>query len=131
MPLTPYGKAMSLLTQLINHRADNEYSMPTPEFLKEYFLLSGEHMILTEDGWEPGSGKESYPDDGLSPELLDEVNAPGTERPGAEVEDSLPTAIDRLEARLGHAMAMHSRPSDAAPLSHAERIDDIISRLVI
>jgi hypothetical protein len=51
---------------------------PNDTWFERYFSLTGEHMILTEDGWETGEAKELYLS---SPEygpdyILKEVNAP-------------------------------------------------------
>jgi hypothetical protein len=49
---------------------------------REYYEWSGNHMILTEEGWEPGDAKESYTalaleeDRDISNYITDEVNAP-------------------------------------------------------
>lgn len=49
-----------------------EHNAPDAKWFKEYFSLTGEHMILTEEGWEPGGAREVY----QPGEVLDEVNAP-------------------------------------------------------
>lgn len=46
--------------------------VPDAHWLKDYYLLTGDHMILTEEGWECGGLKSSYEDQ----YVLDEVNAP-------------------------------------------------------
>lgn len=45
-----------------------------PEWWRDYYLFTGEHMILTDEGWEPGDCKESLMED--EAEILDEINAP-------------------------------------------------------
>lgn len=42
---------------------------------RDYYEFSGLHMILTDEGWEPGEIKQSYLDDDPD-SILDEVNAP-------------------------------------------------------
>jgi hypothetical protein len=45
---------------------------PDKRWFKDWFLITGEHMILTEEGWMPADmngGEEPM-------EVLDEVNAP-------------------------------------------------------
>lgn len=55
---------------------------PWPWWWKEYFLIDGAHMILTDEGWESGDGKEDYERQAiaegvpLSDFIKDEVNAP-------------------------------------------------------
>lgn len=49
-----------------------EHNAPDPKWFKEYFALTGAHMVLTEEGWEPGDAREAY----QPGEVLDEVNAP-------------------------------------------------------
>ena len=49
---------------------------------RDYYLFTGQHMILTDEGWEDGSSKQSYLDmEAEHPEyaensILEEVNAP-------------------------------------------------------
>lgn len=72
-----------LLADAAVHMADIE-TAPPEGWWKRYFLYSGDHMILTEEGWEPGEGKESYIEQAkedemdLSEVIFDEVNAPPT-----------------------------------------------------
>lgn len=63
-----FGKAMSLLERAVA----TEMSAPDETWFQEYFALTGEHMILTEEGWTVGSDKVVYPPE----EILAEVNAP-------------------------------------------------------
>jgi len=54
---------------------------PGMKLWRDYHEWSGEHMILTEEGWESGSGKAAYidmlkPGEKISDVILDEVNAP-------------------------------------------------------
>ena len=53
---------------------------PDREWFRDYYLLTGEHMILTDEGWCWGSCKESllkdYPNEKPEDIILDEVNAP-------------------------------------------------------
>jgi len=60
------------------HRAaeffgSTETSAPDYRWWKDYFSLTGEHMILTENGWEDISAKEEYLKNDPSWEPLDEV----------------------------------------------------------
>jgi hypothetical protein len=55
---------------------------PGVKLWRDYYEWTGEHMILTDEGWEPGEVKQSYVDmaeaEGLplSSFIQDEVNAP-------------------------------------------------------
>lgn len=54
-----------------------EGSMVEPgyQLWHDYYGFSGDHMVLTDEGWEPGEVKQSYLD--VDPDaILDEVNAP-------------------------------------------------------
>lgn len=73
---------LELATDLLNRAADDmEDRSPDTTWLRDYFTLTGEHMILTDEGWEPGDAKQTYLDDWAkhpqwSDPILDEVNAP-------------------------------------------------------
>ena len=43
---------------------------------RDYYEWTGDHMILTDEGWERGEVKESYLASGDSDAIIDEVNAP-------------------------------------------------------
>jgi hypothetical protein len=66
-------KAMDLL-----ERASEmfEYRAPDLGWWKEYLLLTGEHAILTEEGWEHPASRLTYLQEDPDWEPLDEVNAP-------------------------------------------------------
>jgi hypothetical protein len=49
-------KALDLLERAV---AD-EIRAPDPQWFRDYFLLTGQHMILTDEGWEDGSSKPAY-----------------------------------------------------------------------
>lgn len=51
----------------------SDFEMPVDgTWWRDYLLITGHHMILTDYGWEPGSVKSDYdPED-----IYDEVNAP-------------------------------------------------------
>jgi hypothetical protein len=68
-------KAFDLLERAVGMM---EHAAPDKTWFEEYFALTGEHMILTEDGWTEGAAKPDY----LPEEILAEVNAPqnGDER---------------------------------------------------
>lgn len=66
-------KAFELLERAVG-MMENE--APDKTWFQEYFALTGEHVILTEDGWTGGASKGSYRPD----EILAEVNAPPSRR---------------------------------------------------
>ena len=71
--------ATDLLKRAANRLAGDR--APDETWWPDLFELTGEHMILTDEGWQPGSEKQSYLDDhakhpGWSDPILDEVNAP-------------------------------------------------------
>lgn len=66
-------KAMDLLNRVeageaIVHRDFNWY--------RDFYLLTGDHMVRTDEGWEDGDGKQTYIDSGDEDAILEEVNAP-------------------------------------------------------
>ena len=75
--------AMELLERFVNLYGETplEGSM-IPEGLKlwrDYWIYSGQHMILTDEGWEPGEALESYVDsldegEKIGAVIHDEVN---------------------------------------------------------
>ena len=66
-------QAMNLLDRAAEAFSDNA---PDPKWFRDYYLLTGDHMILGEEGWEPASSRESYLAEDPEWEPLDEVNAP-------------------------------------------------------
>lgn len=52
-------EALRLLDEAAEHMGDAE-TAPNGTWWKRYFLLTGSHMILTDEGWESGSGKAEY-----------------------------------------------------------------------
>lgn len=50
------AKAMDLLGRAVA----TEMMAPDPTWFREFFLLSGDHMILTDEGWESGDVKQEY-----------------------------------------------------------------------
>jgi hypothetical protein len=66
--------AMGLLERVATHLDDSQ--PPDGRWWRDYFVLTGDHMILTDEGWESGDSKESYAD--APDSILDEVNAPET-----------------------------------------------------
>lgn len=73
--------AKKLLSEASDYFSDNE-SAPNGTWWKQFFILDGAHMILTEEGWESGEVKASIIKDCIENEvpiteaIRDEVNAP-------------------------------------------------------
>lgn len=71
--------ALDLLDRAAN---DMEDRSPDSTWLRDFFVLTGDHMILTDEGWESGEVKQDYLDTwqkdhpSWSNPILDEVNAP-------------------------------------------------------
>jgi hypothetical protein len=67
---------LSTATELLKRIADKTEEGPTgdPQWWREYFLFTGQHMILIEEGWTSADCKDSLADEEV--EILDEVNAP-------------------------------------------------------
>jgi hypothetical protein len=54
---------------------------PGNELWRDYYEWTGDHMILTDEGWEPGELKQEFidsleGDETIDDIILDEVNAP-------------------------------------------------------
>lgn len=69
----PNDEAADLLERAVDIIIEHEVgSGDDHEFWRDYFDFTGEHMVLTDEGWEPGEVKQSYgPDD-----IHEELNAP-------------------------------------------------------
>jgi hypothetical protein len=50
---------------------------PDPHWWRDYFILTGAHMVLTEEGWLPAECNTREATGADPMEVLDEVNAPG------------------------------------------------------
>jgi hypothetical protein len=69
-------KRLELTMSLIERAASFfESCAPDTSWFEEYFSLTGDHMILTEEGWEPASAKREYLKDDPNWEPIKEVNA--------------------------------------------------------
>jgi hypothetical protein len=66
-------KALDLLERASEMFEDRS---PDPRWFKELFLLTGRHMICTEEGWEPGECKDHVVEQYGADYIEDEVNAP-------------------------------------------------------
>lgn len=66
------AKAMDLLMRAEDRLADD--TAPDPTWWFDLFTLTGDHMVLTEEGWEPGECKESLIAEYGEDHILDEVN---------------------------------------------------------
>lgn len=54
-----------LAVDLLDRAAEAmEERSPDPLWLEQYYTLTGAHMIMTEEGWEPGEYRQSYVDEG-------------------------------------------------------------------
>lgn len=62
-------KAMDLLERVLPML---EHSAPDKTWFKDFFALTGEHAILTDEGWQTDVTRDDFEND----EILDEVNAP-------------------------------------------------------
>lgn len=90
MELTNEQKQIAQLTNLLDRFVavygevplEGEMIAPGLKLWHDYYEWSGDHMILTDEGWETGEAKQSYvdlaKDEGqvLSDFILDEVNTP-------------------------------------------------------
>jgi hypothetical protein len=76
--MTPEQRLFATET-LLGRAADLLDDVPTqgdPTFWQDFYTHTGQHMICTNEGWEPGEAKQSYIDAGHGAEILFEVNAP-------------------------------------------------------
>lgn len=73
--LNKFCLAMSLVERTAEATGDNPVD---DQWFRDYFLITGEHMILADGSWEPGKLKEQIREDNGTPdwEPDDEVNAP-------------------------------------------------------
>jgi len=77
--ISAHGDSLIILDRLIRamnllERAKPKFEDggPDAEWHRDFFLLAGDHMICTDEGWQPGDTEPAPdPDD-----ILDEVNAP-------------------------------------------------------
>lgn len=70
-----------LAVNLLDRAAEAmEESSPDPLWLEQYYSLTGAHMIMTEEGWEPGEYRQSYVNEGGEEAILAEINAPKKRR---------------------------------------------------
>ena len=89
-------RAMSLLERI----EDCEIPEPDKDWYKEYYLLTGNHMIFTAEGWLSGESKEDYLDEnGRLSGILSEVNAPEEEDCSVPTQ---PSAAVRASLRIVH-----------------------------
>lgn len=66
---------LDVAMKLLKRAVDSEIHAPDSDWFREYFELTGEHMILSDEGWECGSSKQSYLDEFGPDSILDEINA--------------------------------------------------------
>ena len=72
--------ATDLLERIVS--SINDRPVGDTSWWRDFFLFTGQHMILTNEGWESGESRQSYIDMatkdgyGIADLILDEVNAP-------------------------------------------------------
>jgi hypothetical protein len=66
-------QAMNLLNRAADYCSDNP---PDKEWFRDLFLLTGEHMVLTEEGWQPGNNRPMLVAEYGEGHIEDEVNGP-------------------------------------------------------
>lgn len=71
--MTKLESAMNLLERSAEVFAENP---PDAGWFRDYFLLTGEHMILVDESWEPGSSLAEYRKEDAEFQPDDEVNVP-------------------------------------------------------
>lgn len=79
-----YNRAMTVL----EHLGELFEHAPDPQWWRDFHLLTGQHMILWEEGWEPGECKAAYLAEDPKWEPLDEINIPS---PAKELANQLAT----------------------------------------
>ncbi len=67
-----FNRAMTVL----EHLGELFEHAPDPDWWRDFHLLTGQHMILGEEGWEPGECKAAYLAEDPEWEPLDEINIP-------------------------------------------------------
>lgn len=65
--------AMDLLKRAESYLSEQP---PDSNWFRDLFRLNGEHMVLTEEGWQPGCEKQALIDEYGADYIQDEVNAP-------------------------------------------------------
>jgi predicted glycosyl hydrolase (DUF1957 family) len=62
---------LGLIQRVAEHCSDN---LPDKDWFRDLYRVTGEHMILTEDGWQPASEKTGLVAEYGADHILDEVN---------------------------------------------------------
>lgn len=78
--------AMSLITRAADYCANHP---PDKNWFRDLYLLTGDHMVLTDEGWEPAYVVKMYRNEDPTWEPIDEVNAPAKAEGGALNDASL------------------------------------------
>lgn len=68
-----YNKAMNLLASASEMF---EEEPPNESWFYNYFTLTGEHVVRTEEGWQAGSSKQQLIEDFGADYIQEELNAP-------------------------------------------------------
>lgn len=66
------GEPLDLVKRAADHCSDNP---PDREWFRDLYLITGDHMVLTDEGWEPGNVKDELIKEYGADAILDEVNA--------------------------------------------------------
>jgi hypothetical protein len=80
-PLAAKLKTAMELLAIAEKEMEGQPIMGT-DYWRRYYALTGQHMILTEEGWESGQSKQTYIEQAYEDQcpinevILDEVNAP-------------------------------------------------------
>jgi hypothetical protein len=62
--------------KLLTRVGESEVEAPDPTWTHDYYLFTGQWMLLTDEGWEPGELKAELINEYGADAILDEVNAP-------------------------------------------------------
>lgn len=67
--------AVLRLLEIVSTHVVDEHG-PDEDWYRDYFTVTGQHVILTDEGWEPADMKASHLEFDPKWEPLDELNAP-------------------------------------------------------
>jgi hypothetical protein len=74
-PLGLYDRYRAAVDLLDRAAVVLEEHPPDVSWLRDFYLLTGDHMILTDEGWQSGDGKNSVIEQFGNDAIYDEVNA--------------------------------------------------------
>ena len=75
-PLGVYDKYRAAMDLLDRAAVVLEERPQDTNWLRDFYLLTGDHMILTDEGWESGEAKDNVIEQFGNDAIYDEVNAP-------------------------------------------------------